>query len=67
MSPSVIRYLTILFNPSSTQPATTTNKGAAAMAYIRGAQATFAKELDSYHISYGYHRYIRGNCSQFIW
>ena len=55
----VIWCVTLPFNPTSTQPTATTNKGTAAMAFLRGMEATLARELDSYCISYGYHRYIR--------
>ena len=45
---------------TSTQPAASTNKGAAAAAYVREIQATLAGQLDFNCNSYGYHRYIKG-------
>ena len=53
-----MQHMTRPFNPSSTQLATTTNKGAAATAHIRGVQTSLARELDSYCISCGYHWYL---------
>ena len=38
------------FNLSSTQPAASTNEGAAVTAYVRGIQAALVRELDSYCI-----------------
>ena len=47
------------FNLSSKQPTVAANKNADATEYIRSMQVTLPRELDSYHICYGYHRYIR--------
>ena len=54
-----MRYATPPFHPSSMQSAAAANNSAAAKAYIRGMQATLARELDSHHINYGCHRYKR--------
>ena len=45
-----MRCVTHPFKPSSMQPAATTNKSAAATAYIRGMQAALGKDLKFYHI-----------------
>ena len=42
-----IQHMKRPFNPSSTQPAATTNKGAAATAFLGGMQATFARACDT--------------------
>ena len=66
LTDTVTRCVTRPFFLSPAQSTTTTNKGAAATAYITGIQAALAGELDSYLSSCGYHRYIRGRCSHFI-
>ena len=45
----VVRYVTCSFNPSSMQLAATTNKGAAAIAYISEVQA--ALDTQMYNLS----------------